>query len=274
MSKVEINFSSLKFNLYEILNVKPDADDVKIKKNYVKILKNYHPDKTKSSDLESDIWQHIIDAGQILLSKESRKKYDNYLKDSSDAFNELKSSFQKNKDDLKQYFPDESTSKIVFKSKLEELNKKHGFCDDSNSQSVTDRFNKIQQTRNSSEITIEKDNIKSSRDFNDKFNTNKSTGKFKDQIIEYNQSNELSTYTTGDNYTSLADIDKLYVEDSVQNNKFTSLDRAFMLQPTLETLDPTKSFESRMSEYRNQTTNFKNMKNSDFSVKKFDEWRE
>ena len=213
MSKVEINFSNLKFNLYEILNVKPDASDVKIKKNYVKILKNYHPDKTKESDLESDIWQHIIDAGQVLLSKESRKKYDNYLKDTADTFNELKSSFQKTKDDLKHYFPEESVSKTVFKSKLEELNKKHGFCEDLNTLSVTERYNKIQQTRNSSEITIEKDNIKSSRDFNDKFNTNKLTGKFKDQIIEYNYSNELSTYTTGDNYTSLADIDKLYIED-------------------------------------------------------------
>ena len=42
-----------------------------------KIIKNFHPDK--NSELEEDIYYHIILANQVLLNKESRKKYDNFI---------------------------------------------------------------------------------------------------------------------------------------------------------------------------------------------------
>jgi len=66
MSKVEIDFNSIKYNLYEILNVKPDADDVKIKKNFMRAIKNFHPDK--NSELEEEIYYNMILANQILLN--------------------------------------------------------------------------------------------------------------------------------------------------------------------------------------------------------------
>ena len=45
MSKIEIDFNNLKYNLYELLNIQPDADTTKIKKNFMKVIKNFHPDK-------------------------------------------------------------------------------------------------------------------------------------------------------------------------------------------------------------------------------------
>jgi curved DNA-binding protein CbpA len=272
MSKIEISFDSIKYNLYEILNVPTDSDESKIKKNFMKLIKNFHPDK--NSDLEEEIYYHIVLANQILLNKESRKKYDEFLLGKADTFNELKDSFGKSIKDIEHLFPAKDESKGLFDNKIQELNKKHGFDQALEKESVMDRFNKVKNKRETDEIKIEKENFKTINEFNDKFNSHKSEGgKFRDQIVEFKGApSELSTYVAGEHYTSLGDLDKLYVEDSVQSAKYSSLDRAFMLQPTTGVANENKSFEERMKEYRNQTDNIKNMKPTEFSTKKFDEW--
>jgi curved DNA-binding protein CbpA len=271
MSKVEIDFNNLKYNLYEILNVPANSEDIKIKKNFMKIIKNFHPDK--NSDLEEEIYYHIVLANQILLNKDSRKKYDEFLAGTAETFMELKQSFDKSIKDVEQYFPSKDNSKAAFESKIEELNKKHGFNTTETSGSIMDRFNKIKEKRGVEEINIEKEDFKTIDEFNDKFNANKEDGgKFKDQIVEFKGNpSELSTYVIGENYTNLNDLDKLYVEDSVQGSKYSSLDRAFMLQPQTQT-NLNKSVEERMKEYQNQTEQYKNMQPTDFSTRKFDEW--
>ena len=270
MSKIEIDFNNLKYNLYEILNVPSDSDEIKIKKSFMKIIKNFHPDK--NSELEEDIYYHIILANQILLNKESRKKYDTFLFDRADTFGELKDSFNKTILNIEKYFPDKDTSKNHFNSKFEELNKKHGIVN-TTSENITEKFNKIKASRSNQEFQVEIEDIKSNTEFNQKFNSHKSDGgKFKDMIVEYKGTpSELSTYVIGENYTNLADIDKLYVEDSVQCSKFSSLDRAFTLLPV--TKDVTiKTQEEKMKEYQNQTEIIKNMKTTDFVDKKFSDW--
>jgi len=269
MSKIEIDFNNLKYNLYEILNVPQDSDDSKIKKNFIKVIKNFHPDK--NSELEDEIYYHIIMANQVLLNKDSRQKYDDFLFTKASTFNELKDSF--NKKDLDKCFPEKDKSKELFNNRFEELNKKHGYISTDTSVSVIDRFSKVKQNR-SQEVTIEKEQIRSTDEFNQKFNLYKSDGgKFKDQIVEYKGApTELSTYVVGEQYTSLADINELYIEDSVLCSKYSSLDKAFMLQPVINNL-PNKSFDDRMKDYKNQTDHFSKMKITDFSTKKFSEWQ-
>ena len=80
-----------------------------------------------------------------------------------------------------------------------------------------------------------------------KFNNNKLSGKYKDQIIEYK--GELTTYNGNDTYTNLADIDKLYIEDSILTNKYSSLDKAFTIQPIIE-WNNNKTIEEKMKEYK------------------------
>jgi curved DNA-binding protein CbpA len=264
MSKIEIDFNALKYNLYEILNISSVADDIKIKKSFMKIIKNFHPDK--NSELEEEIYYHLILANQILLNKESRYKYDLFISDTADTFCELKSKFNKldiNKLDIntstKSYDVmkeklDINTStksydvmKESFKTKCYELNKKHGYNDAVND-STFDKYSKIKQTR--SDIVIDKEDIKTVNDFNSKFDIYKKNGKF--EMIEYKESpQELSTYVTGEHYTTLGDIDKLYIEDSVQTGKFTSLDRAFCLY-NLEYND-TKTIKDKLDDYKFQT---------------------
>lgn len=272
MSNIENTFDNIKYNLYEILNVPTNADESKIKKNFLKLIKNFHPDK--NSDLEEEIYQHITLAHQILLNKELRNKYDDYLLGKAETFNELKESFNKSVQDLDHLFPKKEDSKGLFDNRVNELNKKHGLNDFVEKESVMDRFNKVKNKRETDEIKIEKEDFKTIDEFNNKFSSHKTDGgKFKDQIVEFKGApSELSTYVVGENYTNLADLDKLYIEDSVQSNKYSSLDRAFMLQPTTKVSNENKSFEERMKEYQNQTDTIKNMKPTEFSTKKFDEW--
>jgi DnaJ-class molecular chaperone len=77
----------------EILNVKSESDESKIRKSFIKLIKTFHPDK--NSKLEEDIYYHIILSNQILLNKESRIKYDKFLEAKIDNFNELKGGFSK-----------------------------------------------------------------------------------------------------------------------------------------------------------------------------------
>lgn len=270
MSKVEIDFNNLKYNLYELINVQPDSDAIKIKKNFMKVIKNFHPDK--NSDLEEEIYYHIILANQILLNKESRRKYDEFIRGTAESFEELKTSFTKSIKDIEHYFPAKDTSIQAFNIKIEELNKKHGYNNNS-SISVMDKFNKIKEKRDVDQIKIEKENFKTMGEFNSKFDVNKSDGgKFQEQIIEYKGTpQELSTYVVGEQYTSLGDLDKLYVEDSIQSSRFSSLDRAFRLQPINQSDLPNKSVEERMKDYKNQTDQYQNFKPIDFTTKKFNE---
>lgn len=253
MSKIEIDFNTLKYNLYQILNVSPDADDIKIKKSFMKIIKTFHPDK--NSELEEDIYYHIILSNQILLNKVSRKKYDDYLFAKVENFSELKESF--NKINFDQYFPKKNISNDHFNNKINELNKKHGYTEDISSTTVIDRFNKMKDQR--IKIEIEKEEFSNIEEFNKKFNFYKSDGKFKNQIIENkDDSSELSTYIIGENYTRLGDLDKLYVEDSFHNPKYSSLDKAFLLLPNNENATLIKTQDEKIKDYQTQTINLKN----------------
>lgn len=250
-----VNFNTLKYNLYEILNIDPDTDPTKIKKVYLKIVKNIHPDK--NSDLEEEIYHHIILANKILTDPVSKKSYDEYLFKSSKLSYELKNDFKTNKLDAPIKLSDEEFAELN-----NQLNKKHGYLDYSNSDPLKD-FDKVKMNRDN--INIVKEDIKSPTEFNNKFEDGKKTGKLKSQIIEFkeDQNNELSTYVTGgDLYTSFSNIDKLYVNDSVQTDKFSSLDRAFTLQPVIDV--KIKTIEENMKEYGQQTDYIKTL----FPVKK------
>ena len=65
-------------NYYEILGVSNDASFDEIKKQYHKLLKQYHPDVYKGNDAEEKTTL-IIEAYEILSDEDKRKKYDEML---------------------------------------------------------------------------------------------------------------------------------------------------------------------------------------------------
>lgn len=250
-SKIEIDFNSLKYNLYELLNVEETATDKVIKNSFMKIIKTFHPDK--NSELEEDIYHNIILANQILLNPESRLKYDLFLNEKALTHLELKDSFKKTLLDIPKENNDQlqKKSQKYFDTLSLELNKKHGYDESKNSITILDKFNKIKIDRD--EVKIEKEDIKTTKEFNDKFSTAKVSGRLKDQIIEYK--GELTSYNSNDNYTNLSNINDLYVEGSILSDRYSSLDLAFNLLPVVNHTN-TKSIEEKMKEYKTDSEKY------------------
>jgi curved DNA-binding protein CbpA len=61
-------------DLYEILEIKPNASEIEIKKAYFRLAKIYHPDKNKS-DNASEKFQRIQSAYEILINDKTRQEY-------------------------------------------------------------------------------------------------------------------------------------------------------------------------------------------------------
>ena len=60
MSEITINFETLKFNLYDILNISKDASESKIKKAFRNLILNFHPDKNSEAEDMGSIASSIV----------------------------------------------------------------------------------------------------------------------------------------------------------------------------------------------------------------------
>ena len=61
-------------SLYDLLEIKPTASEIEIKKAYHRLALLYHPDKNSSLDA-TEKFQNITSAYQILIDEKSRKEY-------------------------------------------------------------------------------------------------------------------------------------------------------------------------------------------------------
>ena len=266
MTEITINFETLKFNLYEILNISKDASESKIKKAFRNLILNFHPDK--NSDAEEDIYQHIIIANQVLSNKDSRKKYDNYLNNIDQTHDELKRNFNKNKNEPT---ISQEEAQILFENKLQELTKKHG--QDFIETNTNDNYEKMLQARKT-EIEIPKEEILDNDDFNSKFENKVLNKNFGDQIIPINEDMKLSTINVNDNYTHLdVAFDNLYIDGGgVSTSKYTSLDAAFKIQPIELNTRTNISIEDAINNYKRETERLTDPKLK-FNEERFDSWQ-
>lgn len=254
-----VEFDSLKFNLYEIIGVTPDASENKIKKACRNLIMHFHPDKNNS--VEVDVYSHIFTANQVLTNKDNRQKYDDYLNKTILSHNELKNNFDKKKNDTNNKVSIEQAT-ATFKQKLDELNAKHNIIDDYYKANVMQSYERIKKDRNSN-LDIPKENIANNDDFNNKF-----TNKKGNEIITIDEEKSITSYNVSDNYTAI-DIafNNLYIEgESLNTNKYSSLKTAFKLQPQVDN----KIQYSSMEQYKNDTSRYQKI--TDFSKEKFDTW--
>jgi curved DNA-binding protein CbpA len=272
MSKplVSINFNELKFSLYEVLGLTNEASENKIKKSFKKLLIELHPDKNPDSNEE--IFNHIIIANQVLGNPILRKDYDNYLqeKDNQISHTDLKNTFDSVIKDVEKMFPVKEEATNKFKSKIEELNNKHGVNKNLNSTNVINQYEQLKKMRDS-QINIPQEKISNTNDFNQKFESRKDIGTFNNQIIPVSPNSTLGTYQPNDALVGISDYSKLYLEDNVSTGSYTSLNMAFKIQKFDSNISE-KSLKERMEEYKNQTNQYNTRKHADFSSKKFDDW--
>ncbi len=248
----EINFNSLEFNLYELLNLPLTCSTDDVKKTFRKLIKKFHPDKITA--LEEKLYYNITIANHVLSTPELRKKYDEWLLKSHKSHSTLKESFVEALDSVKEYFPkskEEASSE--FMKQFDELGKRHGDINIDN-RSLSSIYKEKEKERNN--ISIPQENFNSMDDFNKIFTERKSNGVYSNQIIKRNM--DIQPFTFGSsNYAELKDFHNVYARDS-------TLEYAFQLLPTNNTNFDSKTIAERMEEYNNLTTSFKKDKKLDF----------
>lgn len=92
-------------DLYEILEIKPNASEVDIKKAYLRLAKLYHPDKNKSIDA-IEKFQRIQSAYEILINVNTRQEYQRMNTNERMSFVDILEKIIKEKinlDELKKY---------------------------------------------------------------------------------------------------------------------------------------------------------------------------
>mgnify|MGYP004123562905 CR=1 FL=1 len=112
-----------------------------------------------------------------------------------------------------------------------------------------------------SKINIPSQNIKDEKDFNNKFN-NIITNPDNDQIIHVKPNNSIIEFNgdlVGNEYLSIRDYSLLYAneEDRVQTSNYSSIDRAFKLQPKINFEE--SSDKERIKEYNKFTDELSKM---------------
>tara|TARA_A100001015_G_scaffold314829_1_gene425215 strand:+ start:23 stop:919 length:897 start_codon:yes stop_codon:yes gene_type:complete len=279
MSKhlIEINFDQLNFNLYDLLGVDNKASSSKIKKAYRKLIIKFHPDK--NDKIDEDIYNHLTISNQVLTNDELRSKYDKWLAsyDVSQTHENLKESFNTQvKNDKKNKSPskNENNEKPVesFSSLEKKLNKKHGYdfvngdlVDQPMSENtINQKINELQKEMQSIGISITKEEIRNTMDFNNKFSNRKNDGELKNQIVKVDKKNEimeLNKKEIGDKYLSITNYNMLYSNDAVDTTDYASLEQGFNLLPNENDLkdnrrreyDESKGFHSYAEAYRKET---------------------
>ena len=183
---------------------------------------------------------------------------------------DLKKDFDTVIKDVEKMFPVKEDATKQFKSKIEELNNKHGVNNNLNSKNVINQYDQLKKMRDS-QVNIPQEKISNTNDFNQKFESRKDIGTFNSQIIPVNPNSTLGTYQPNDALVGIGDYSKLYLEDNVSTGSYTSLNMAFKIQKIDSNISE-KSLKERMEEYKNQTNQYNTRKQGDFSSKKFDDW--
>jgi len=266
-----MNEDFVSLDLYEILNVSPDASMAKIKKKYKKLILKFHPDKP-TGDVEA--FELINSAYQIL--KKYRNEYDSkrrmYLYENT-TFDSLKTTF-----DSLQTFKDDDILIQAAKLKFTEIdaimNDKHGFnVKDTNpisSSLMSSRLNDLQNNRVHFDVETKKNTKKlnvTNYIFNDMYVTQHIPENKKDQdIIAYNElENQSITYSNINN-------------NEMTSNENNQIDEVFNQQLPLGISNNYDShniisnndnltIDEKMKQYNNLSSKYSNMKLQDFNTK-------
>jgi curved DNA-binding protein CbpA len=255
-----INFKDLKHNLYEIYKLDNKCSNDEVKKKYKKLMLKFHPDK--SSELEEEIFNHIIIGYKILSDPVLKNKYDYFIENNNKEsleFNELKNDFKTFKMDVtKTSFYKEAQNKYEDLNK--ELDKKHKVNEQNFNENVEKRYNEMKKDRES--LNLKPDELL--KPLINNFNKDLFEERFKEIKITENKNNisnsgEIMTYVDNKTLSKYSNLDynNLYIEDSVIDDKFCSLDNAFKLNPEITVKNV--NVKNKMEEFKNMTKELENI---------------
>jgi curved DNA-binding protein CbpA len=241
-----IQFNSLEFNLYELLNLPINSTIEDIKKQFRRLIKQFHPDKI--NDIEEKLYYNITLAHHILGNLQSKEKYDRWLLKSNQSHSSLKDNFKTEEEKIKEYFPkSKEEAQISYQQNFEMLGKRHGdFVEDK--RSLQNIIKEKEKQRIKMEIT--KENFSSMDEFNNTFTKRKTNGTYNNVLVKRTAEIQPFTFNKTSNLAELKDFDKVYVND-------TQFRYAFELMPSDEKDVNKKDMKTRMDEYNNTTQSLK-----------------
>jgi curved DNA-binding protein CbpA len=241
-----IQFNSLEFNLYELLNLPITSTIEDIKKQFRKLIKQFHPDKI--NEVEEKLYYNITLAHHILGNLQSKEKYDRWLLKSNQSHSSLKENFKTDEEKIREYFPKtKEEAQISYQQNFEMLGKRHGnFVEDSRSLQNIIKEKEKQRVK----IDISKENFSSIDEFNNTFTKRKTNGIYNNMLIKKTAEIQPFTFNKTSNLAELKDFDKVYIND-------TQFRYAFELMPSDEKEINKKDMKTRMDEYNNTTQSLK-----------------
>ena len=249
-----VQFNSLEFNLYELLNLPIDCNIEQIKKQFRRLIKQFHPDKI--TDIEEKLYYNITLAHHVLSNPVSKEKYDRWLLKSNQSHSLLKDNFKTEEEKLRQYFPkNKEEAQLSYQQNFDMLGKRHGdFVEDKRSLQNIIKEKEKQRVR----VEIEKEDFSSMDDFNSAFTKRKTNGTYNNMIIKKNTDIQPFTFNKHSNLAELKDFDKVYIDD-------TQFRYAFELMPSDETqMNKTTigyNMKERLDEYNSTTQTLKHQIN-------------
>ena len=242
-----VQFNSLEFNLYELLNLPIDCNIDQIKKQFRRLIKQFHPDKI--TDIEEKLYYNITLAHHILSNSVSKEKYDRWLLKSHQSHSSLKDNFKTEEEKIRQLFPkNQDEAKVLYEQNFEMLGKRHG--------NIVEDKRCLQNIYNDKEkervrVEIVKEDFNSMDDFNSTFSKRKTNGTYNNMIVKRTTDIQPFTFNKNSNLAELKDFDKVYIND-------TQFRYAFELMPSDETQLNKKDIKERLDEYNSTTQSLKN----------------
>jgi curved DNA-binding protein CbpA len=242
-----VKFNSLEFNLYELLNLQIDCTLDQIKKQFRRLIKQFHPDKI--TDIEEKLYYNITLAHHILSNPISKEKYDRWLLKSNQSHSTLKDNFKNEEEIVRKYLPkNQDEAKVLYEQNFEMLGKRHGnFVEDKRS------LQNIYKDKEKERVKVEivKEDFSSIDDFNSAFSKRKTNGTYNNMIVKKTTDIQPFTFNKNSNLAELKDFDKVYVND-------TQFRYAFELMPSDENQMNKKDMKERLDEYNSTTQTLKN----------------
>jgi curved DNA-binding protein CbpA len=114
---LENQYDNDKFiDYYQILNVDTEAKVEDIKQNYIELAKKYHPDQKNGN---SELFQLISKAYEVLANKNTRKEYDLYFLKKSYELQE--DTFFSMRDQFKEFLAINDNKKKITKEELDKI---------------------------------------------------------------------------------------------------------------------------------------------------------
>lgn len=265
---IRIDFSEMKFNLYDTLGVEKTTSMKNIKRAYRKLVLLHHPDRNKDADEE--IFNQITMSYQILSNKIYRKKYNKWLKSQLNnqvEYKTLKQKWLEERKEIDKLLPKQNHKEEYLKtfSQLEEKHKEKVDKKFMEEDKLEERMKKMNEERN--EFKIEKEEF---NDFNGEFNMRKKKKVDSHEIIKLN--NEIISYDQAGTceYTSLENMNKLYLEDeNLLSNNFSSLNCAFSMHQYDEFEENNLTLEERIKLHQEEREKLKNMAHTEYKEEKF-----